>query len=171
MPKSLAHLVFWSVHLIPAFAQGKTNELLSPTCLVARMPFSETKDWQYYYVNMYILLITLHDSHSTFNRFVDCDMFMRFLGGGVGHKATNALTIHLHYEVPISSMTDNVADYVAHYPGDEDTEENNYGYCIGDSNLEDEDGDEGIEGDDVGAEDGEESWDMSVVEVEGYNEI
>jgi len=26
------------------------------------------------------------------NRFVDRDMFMRFRGGGVGHKATNSFT-------------------------------------------------------------------------------
>ena len=168
-------LVVRGIHLIPAFAQGKTNELLSPARSVARMPFSETEDWQYHYVNMYVLLITLHNSHQTFNRFVDRDMFMRFLGGGVGHKATNALTIHLRHEVPgnnpTSSTTDDVADYVAHYPGDEDTEEKDYGYCIDDSDSEDEDADEGIEGDDMGAEDGEEPWDMSVVEAEGYDEL
>ncbi len=103
-------------------------------------------------------------------------MFVRFLGGGVGHKATNALTIHLHHKVPgnnpASSTTDNVADYVAHYPGDKDAEEKNYGYCIDDSDLEDEgDRDKDIEGDDMGAEDGEEPWEMSAVEAEGYDEL
>jgi len=45
-------LVIRSVHLIPAFAHGQTNELLSPSESVARMPLNETADWQYHYINM-----------------------------------------------------------------------------------------------------------------------
>jgi len=45
-------LVIRGVHLIPAFSQGQTGELLSPPQSVARMPFNETSDWRYYYVNM-----------------------------------------------------------------------------------------------------------------------
>ena len=45
-------LVIRSVHLIPAFAQGQTNELLSPSESVARIPLNETADWQYHYINM-----------------------------------------------------------------------------------------------------------------------
>jgi hypothetical protein len=45
-------LVIRSVHLIPAFARGRTNDLLSPSNSVARMPLNETSDWQYHYINM-----------------------------------------------------------------------------------------------------------------------
>ena len=45
-------LVIRGVHLIPAFSQGRTNELLNPPQSVARMPLSETSDWQFHYVNM-----------------------------------------------------------------------------------------------------------------------
>ncbi|KAF9548000.1 hypothetical protein CPC08DRAFT_591470, partial [Agrocybe pediades] len=68
-------VVLRAVHLIPAFAHGRTSRLLiSPS--IARFKFphedqgDEDTDWRYLYVNM----------------FVDRDMVMRFLGGGVGHK-------------------------------------------------------------------------------------
>ncbi|KAH7916910.1 hypothetical protein BV22DRAFT_986695, partial [Leucogyrophana mollusca] len=60
-----------SAHLIPAFAHGKTDALL-PGCSVARdsrFDVDKTSDWQYFYVN----------------HFVDRDMFVRYVGGGVGH--------------------------------------------------------------------------------------
>ncbi|KAF8225609.1 hypothetical protein L208DRAFT_1208384, partial [Tricholoma matsutake] len=56
------------VHLIPAFAHGKMDGLLGPS--IACPLKDEDQDWQYFYVNM----------------FVDRDMFMRFRGGGIGHK-------------------------------------------------------------------------------------
>ncbi|KIJ07244.1 hypothetical protein PAXINDRAFT_31848, partial [Paxillus involutus ATCC 200175] len=59
------------IHLIPAFAYGRTPALLSGP-LVARATSGEQgkhDDWRLYYVN----------------QFVDHDMYMRFLGGGVGH--------------------------------------------------------------------------------------
>ncbi|KZS99464.1 uncharacterized protein LAESUDRAFT_667956, partial [Laetiporus sulphureus 93-53] len=63
--------VIWAAHLISAFAHGRTPDLLPPsTC--ARQPDDNDLDYQFYYVNM----------------FVDRDMFMRYLGGGVGHKGT-----------------------------------------------------------------------------------
>ncbi|KAF8223514.1 hypothetical protein L208DRAFT_1102319, partial [Tricholoma matsutake] len=52
------------VHLIPAFAYGKTDGLLGPS--IACPLKDNDQDWQYFYVNM----------------FVDRDMFMRFRGGG-----------------------------------------------------------------------------------------
>jgi hypothetical protein len=42
--------VIRAVHLMPAFAHGKTTELLGPS--VARQPKDGPADWQYYYVNM-----------------------------------------------------------------------------------------------------------------------
>ncbi|KAJ6474795.1 hypothetical protein C8R45DRAFT_1159936, partial [Mycena sanguinolenta] len=62
--------------LIPAFAHGKTKDLLAAAS-VGRLPtngLTNEEDWRYYYVNF----------------FVDRDMYMRYLGGGVGH-----------YQVPI----------------------------------------------------------------------
>ncbi|KAJ7017029.1 hypothetical protein C8F04DRAFT_980188, partial [Mycena alexandri] len=53
-------------HLIPAFAHGPTERVLQQS--LARQK-GEFDDWKYHYVNF----------------FVDRDMFMRYLGGGVGH--------------------------------------------------------------------------------------
>ncbi|KAK2467950.1 hypothetical protein APHAL10511_000245 [Amanita phalloides] len=60
--------VIWAVHLIPAFSIGKTVADVDPS--------HEDMDWQQYYVNT----------------FVDRDMFIRFRGGGVGHKSTRKET-------------------------------------------------------------------------------
>ncbi|GJE96476.1 hypothetical protein PsYK624_126730 [Phanerochaete sordida] len=68
--------VIRGAHLVPAFRFGRTTELLGPSA--ARYidpeapPETKDEDWRFYYVN----------------NFVDRDMFMRFLGGGVGHRAT-----------------------------------------------------------------------------------
>ncbi|THG97865.1 hypothetical protein EW026_g4222 [Hermanssonia centrifuga] len=62
-------LVVHAVHLIPAFHHGKTDTLLPDS--IVRQPSEGNEDWAYYYVNI--------------------DMFMRFLGGGIGHKATRLI--------------------------------------------------------------------------------
>jgi hypothetical protein len=76
-------------HLIPAFAHGVTDELLGPS--IARQDDEGDKDWRYFYVGMYV-----HESYEMLPslglmafRFVDRDMVMRYLGGGVGHKTTS----------------------------------------------------------------------------------
>ncbi|TRM61255.1 hypothetical protein BD626DRAFT_558654 [Schizophyllum amplum] len=56
-------------HLIPSFADGCTSALLDKSEL-ARRKEEENLDYHRYYVNM----------------FADRDMFMRYRGGGVGHK-------------------------------------------------------------------------------------
>ncbi|KAF9455458.1 hypothetical protein BDZ94DRAFT_1278112, partial [Collybia nuda] len=61
--------VIRGVHMIPAFAHGHTSSLLGPS--IARQVTENDEDWMFYYVGM----------------FVDRDMFMRFRGGGIGHKA------------------------------------------------------------------------------------
>jgi hypothetical protein len=43
--------VIRGVHLIPAFAYGKTDGLLGPS--IARPLKDDDQDWQYFYVNMY----------------------------------------------------------------------------------------------------------------------
>ncbi|KAK2467956.1 hypothetical protein APHAL10511_000251 [Amanita phalloides] len=63
-------LILRAVHLIPCFELGRTNELL-PEPSICRLPIEKDQDWNMFYVNI----------------FVDRDMFMRFRGGGVGHKS------------------------------------------------------------------------------------
>ncbi|KAJ7673060.1 hypothetical protein DFH06DRAFT_53284 [Mycena polygramma] len=63
--------VIRGTHIIPAFARGKTTELLASGS-AGRLPhngLTDDEDWRYYYVNF----------------FVDRDMYMRYRGGGVGH--------------------------------------------------------------------------------------
>ncbi|KAF8556416.1 hypothetical protein OG21DRAFT_1437003 [Imleria badia] len=64
-------LVIRGVHLIPGFGYGETNNYLDQS-FVRQADSGSNTDWRYFYVNI----------------FVDRDMFMRFCGGGVGHKAT-----------------------------------------------------------------------------------
>ncbi|PPQ66257.1 hypothetical protein CVT24_007275 [Panaeolus cyanescens] len=71
--------VIRGAHIIPAFAHGTTKEYL-PVASVARnkevRDMIGHEDYKYHYVNM----------------FVDRDMAMRYLGGGIGHIATNEHT-------------------------------------------------------------------------------
>ncbi|KAK6974093.1 GLOBIN domain-containing protein [Favolaschia claudopus] len=62
-----------AAHLIPAFHYGRTSELLGPS--IARHFDAENhEDYEYYYVN----------------QIVDRDMFMRYIGKGIGHRDTAA---------------------------------------------------------------------------------
>ncbi|KIL64549.1 hypothetical protein M378DRAFT_39294, partial [Amanita muscaria Koide BX008] len=63
-------LILRGVHLIPCFSLGRTKDLL-PKPSLCRLPHEKDEDWDMFYVNI----------------FVDRDMFMRFRGGGVGHKS------------------------------------------------------------------------------------
>ncbi|KAG1855212.1 hypothetical protein DFJ58DRAFT_660000 [Suillus subalutaceus] len=65
--------VIRGVHIIPAFAYSHTDTLLGPSFV--RKEEELDTDWRYYYVNI------------TYYRFIDRDIFMRFHGGGIGHKA------------------------------------------------------------------------------------
>jgi hypothetical protein len=104
-------------------------------------------------------------------------MFMRFFGAGIGHKATYKYTGAFRKDVlAMASVTqsNDVADtFVNHLgiPREEDllAEEQDYGYDIG-SGSEDEEGFDDCEGDaaDLGAEDGEEPWDVDDL---GYDEL
>ncbi|KAF7794376.1 hypothetical protein EIP86_005510, partial [Pleurotus ostreatoroseus] len=71
-------LVIRGVHLIPAFAHGRITSLMGPSILhqakekdmdVGDEDPDPDSDWERYYVNI----------------FVDRDMIMRYLGGGIGH--------------------------------------------------------------------------------------
>ncbi|KAI0363587.1 hypothetical protein BV20DRAFT_1031111 [Pilatotrama ljubarskyi] len=61
--------VLRSIHLIPAFAHGRSDVAL-PGYSLARSDNEEDEDWNFYYVGI----------------FSDRDIFMRFLGGGIGHQ-------------------------------------------------------------------------------------
>ncbi|KAJ7676829.1 hypothetical protein DFH06DRAFT_1428694 [Mycena polygramma] len=65
-----AHVIRGS-HLIPKFNAGRTNDLLGTRAETAARAPDTTDDWVNYYVDI----------------FVDRDMFMRYLGGGVGHAS------------------------------------------------------------------------------------
>ncbi|KAL0569737.1 hypothetical protein V5O48_012225 [Marasmius crinis-equi] len=58
-------------HLIPQFSAGRTQDLLKTTGPTAARSPTECDDWVNYYVNI----------------FVDRDMFMRYRGGGIGHRS------------------------------------------------------------------------------------
>ena len=75
-------LVVCGCHLLPSFSEGQTRELLS-----AQLP-GEISDWLAYYVNMYVFSCYHSSSNLSeiLNGFVDCDMFMHYIGGGVGHQ-------------------------------------------------------------------------------------
>ncbi|KAK7054049.1 hypothetical protein R3P38DRAFT_2500851 [Favolaschia claudopus] len=77
-------------HLIPAFAHGRTEHLLTSDS-IGRLPregLTEDEDWRYYYVNF----------------FVDRDMCMRYKGGGVGHYRVE---IPEEEDVPSAERDDN----------------------------------------------------------------
>ncbi|KAI0071286.1 hypothetical protein K474DRAFT_1607182, partial [Panus rudis PR-1116 ss-1] len=65
--------VIRAAHLIPDFSSGCTTQLLPRSCI--RNEDEDDEDWNLYYVNI----------------FVDRDMFMRYLGGGVGHAELDTL--------------------------------------------------------------------------------
>ncbi|KAJ7140771.1 hypothetical protein C8R44DRAFT_726491 [Mycena epipterygia] len=62
-------LVLRACHLVPAFAGGRTSELLKTVSPTTARPLNETDDWEKFYVTIW----------------VDRDMFMRYIGGGIGH--------------------------------------------------------------------------------------
>jgi hypothetical protein len=110
-----------------------------------------------------------------FIRFVDRDMVMRFMGGGIGHKATNAFTQAFAREARNLSMNDdppddeNLGEDKDEEAGDSEVED--YGYVI-ESEAEQGHGDEeDAEDEDLGGEDGEEPWEMNDVQAEGFDEL
>lgn len=168
-------------HIIPAFAHGMTDTLLPPS--IARSAYWDDDDypdhdWMYYYVNRYVsfdsfvlLLFYLY----LFIRFVDRDMFVRYLGYGIGHKSTNEFTrgmrpmyygdydineedIEVNDEVPITE------EQAAVMEQSEEEYDNEHEEQEEDGRVEEED--EGFEG-----EDGEEPWDMGDEEAVGYAEF
>ncbi|KAG6808398.1 hypothetical protein H0H92_004278 [Tricholoma furcatifolium] len=73
--------VIRAVHLIPNFSRGRTTEFLKHS--MARHPDKKDQDYKRYYVNM----------------FVDRDMYMRYTGGGIGHRNTREATEHFEIDI------------------------------------------------------------------------
>uniref|UniRef100_A0A8H7XVD3 Uncharacterized protein n=1 Tax=Psilocybe cubensis TaxID=181762 RepID=A0A8H7XVD3_PSICU len=146
-------------HIIPSFNSGMTDSLLPPS--IARRAYWEDDDypdhdWNFYYVN----------------RFVDRDMFVRYLGYGIGHKSTNHYTQHMrpayfglytnldeelgideaHPDLPLTAEQE--AEMEASEPED-------------DIESEEEDEEDANDNGFVG-EDGEEPWDIDDTEAVGF---
>lgn len=73
-------------YIMPAFDHGETKDLLGPSTL-ARRAIDEGSNFVYHYVCMcvnlhYYSVLYLPQLCS----FIDRDMYMRYLGGGVGHR-------------------------------------------------------------------------------------
>jgi len=167
-------LVHAHPHLIPAFAHGPTERVYYAS--LARRK-DEFDDWRYHYVNF----------------FADRDMFMRYLGGGVGH-----------YQVPVPDNEETEEDELpedddeddepigAPEPpvrpdddDDDDSDEEDLPEEVADdevrgSDEEDEDSDdegdpwdeeEEADEDNLGPEDGEDALDESSAAVYGYDDL
>lgn len=80
-------LVLRGCHLVPAFAEGRTSALLKTIGPTAARPLDETDDWAKFYVIMQVLFHS-YNAHLLILllSWVDRDMFMRYLGGGIGHQ-------------------------------------------------------------------------------------
>jgi hypothetical protein len=75
-----------TVHLIPAFALGDRSQLET---LLGLSSAQRSLDWFFFYVNLYVRTPSCPQSLIFSNlSFVDHDMFMRYLGGGIGHRST-----------------------------------------------------------------------------------
>ncbi|OSC98561.1 hypothetical protein PYCCODRAFT_1454293 [Trametes coccinea BRFM310] len=98
--------VLRGVHLIPAFAHGLSDSAL-PGYSIARLEDEEDQDFCYYYIGI----------------FVDRDMFMRFLGGGIGHRqpgGSKYMQYHILREGQRPASDDDGADTDPELAMDED---------------------------------------------------
>jgi hypothetical protein len=141
-------LMLWGCHLIPSFVNGRTSALLKKTRTAAHSP-GVFDDWATFYVNMYDLeyFESFHVSN-LYSSFVDRDMFMHFLRGGVGHQTTQQQGIGTE----IKEDGDNE-------DGEEKGEDK--GEDEGDDEVKDKDEGDGEDNDsDLGPEDGEDFEEM-----------
>ncbi|KZV89008.1 hypothetical protein EXIGLDRAFT_797345 [Exidia glandulosa HHB12029] len=95
-------LVIRGAHLIPAFAHGRTHDLLrsfGPS--IARD--SPDGDWKYFYAA----------------RFADCDMMMRYTNLGVGHEGARPRFMDMQHPEPFPEITQSTTNHDDDW-GDED---------------------------------------------------
>ncbi|KAG2078852.1 hypothetical protein BDR04DRAFT_1165576, partial [Suillus decipiens] len=143
-------VIIRGVHLVPAFELGKTKELLADSFV--RHDADLDQDWLYFYVNI----------------FVDRDIFMRYRGGGVGHK------ISREWDKFLQSDGAQVMDEEDEEQEEEDGEEGE-GESEGEDEIEDEDDEGQDEDEDEGEEDPDrieadegEELDDEFLAAEGY---
>ena len=104
---------------------------------------------------------------------------MRFFGSGIGHKATYNHTAGLrkdalamaHVQSTSAVPTeDDEFQIVPEGPEAQFSEKEDYGYEL-DSDAEDGGDDEDDDDANLGAEDGEEPWEIDDLHAEGYDEL
>ncbi|KAF7308994.1 hypothetical protein MKEN_01100300 [Mycena kentingensis (nom. inval.)] len=117
-------LVIRGAHLMPVFSRGKTNDLLPTLDKTAARFSGETMDWNHYYVGI----------------FVDRDMLMRYVGGGIGHldTGTSELNLRLTAEEDSDEETANAAAVQSGFESDSDETEDEGGFEDSDSDSGDE---------------------------------
>ncbi|THH07280.1 hypothetical protein EW146_g9368 [Bondarzewia mesenterica] len=162
-----------AVHMIPAFAHKRTDALLPSTSIAhphTSLGDKSTTEWRFYYIGM----------------FVDRDMFMRFRGGGVGHRSTKDASDNMladSHQVPVEEELEEGFERGGNTDGTQDEdladdwqdEEIDYGYVL-DEEVEEEVvmADEGHinEGmNDLGPEDGEDNWGDDILDLEGFGAL
>jgi hypothetical protein len=100
-------------------------------------------------------------------RFVDRDMFMRFRGGGVGHRATGEHTEHMSQEADMTIPDENEdEDHFEEAESLNDGERLEDDEWSSDSDIGEGDDDE-VE-DKFEGEDGQEPWGIDEYTTEGY---
>ncbi|KAF9461193.1 hypothetical protein BDZ94DRAFT_1372458 [Collybia nuda] len=138
-------------HLIPAFASGKTSDLLSTDGPTAARIQGSVSDWANFYVSI----------------FVDRDMFFRHLGGGIGHTdpihADSAKSQEEGSDIEDNSKPRNDARYCAtHAEFEQDSDDSSHN---SDSDLDgpearsDDDSTDDADGDENDIDDGENGTD------------
>ncbi|KAJ7138764.1 hypothetical protein C8R43DRAFT_1131929 [Mycena crocata] len=85
-------LVLCGCHIVPAFAAGRTSSLstLPPGQSTAARAAGETDDWENFYVVIW----------------VDRDMFMRYVGNGVGHLVHRQLAWKGNNDADVNGLAD-----------------------------------------------------------------
>ena len=165
-------LVLRGCHLIPSFVNGRTSDLLKTIHTAARPP-GEFDDWAAFYVNMYDLeYFVSFRASNIYSSFVDRDMFMRFLGGGVSHQTAQQQGMGVDDMDIDDTGAEIEEDFVRDdrnlsqgedSDGEEEEDDNEDNEDEGDDEDEDNEEDEGDDEDsdgDLGPEDGEDYEEM-----------
>src|ERR1700733_8237746 len=107
----------------------------------------------------YIIFFAMVNLPDEYNSFVDCDMFMRHLGGGIGHQTAQQNNMHaeeMEMEMDIDEVEEGSVHDEGNYPGQPNRGTN--GEFDEEDGKDEEEGDE-EEGDDEDDEDDEDADD------------
>ena len=105
--------VLRATHLIPAFAYGRTDEALPGYSIARQEDDDDDDEWRFYYVSMYMVLHRANYQRAkihciSHSRFVDRDMFMRYVGDAVGHQRYSSHTNVVHPFLPPSDVDEDL---------------------------------------------------------------